>query len=494
MKLFSAEQIRSIDQATIENEPISSIDLVERAAGVCSEWILEHYDDSSSFHIFCGMGNNGADGLAMARQLIKAGREVSVFVVAHRSKGSSNFDQNLNRLSEVGLDASYVNNPKDMPAVEESSIAIDAILGVGLDKPLRGILKEVIHAIDEGYDHVISIDVPTGLPSDITSVYASKTKVKATHTLTFQFPKLSFLLAETGEYTGDIHVMDIGLDEEAIHDTPTVYHMTTEYEVESFRPSRRAFAHKGNFGHAFIVAGHEGMMGAAVLATRAALRSGAGLVTAHVPKSGRDVLQIAAPEAMVCLDHDDKALTGVTVEDKYTAVGVGPGLGREPKSLEALKNLLTNLNTPLVLDADALHLLSLANAWDLLPAHSILTPHPGEFKQMTGKNYEDRAAMLLDAISWAVDHSCIVVLKGAFTAVCSPNGDIYFNTSGHPGMATAGSGDVLTGLITGLLAQGISPLKAARFGVWMHGRAGEDAVYQKGEHVVIASDIIDYLQ
>lgn len=494
MKLFLSEQIRKIDEATIQNEPISSIDLVERAASVCAQWIQENYDDSSSFHVFCGMGNNGADGLAMARQLSAAGCDVSVHVIAHRSSGSSNFDQNIQRLAEVGMDPNYVNNPKDMPVVDENSIAIDAILGIGLDKPLRGILKEVIQALAEAYEHIISIDVPTGLPSDLNADFFSKTAVKATHTLTLQFPKLSFLLAETGELTGEIHVLDLGLDAMAIHDMPTKYFMTTEFEVENFRATRKSFSHKGTYGHAFLIAGHEGMMGAAVLATRACMRSGAGLVTTHIPKAGREVLQAAAPEAMVNIDHDERAFTGATLDDRFTAIGIGPGLGRETKSHEALKSVLSAVKVPVVLDADALNLLSFSKDWDILPENAILTPHPGEFKRMTGKEYANSAEILLDAMSWAQSKKCFLVLKGAFTAVCTPNGEVYFNTSGHPGMATAGSGDVLTGLMTGLLAQGISPLKAIRFAVWMHGLAGEEAAGYKGEHAMIASDIIENLQ
>lgn len=494
MKLFLSEQIRQIDEATIQNEPIASIDLVERASQACTAWILENYEGQSSYHIFCGMGNNGADGLAIARLLAESGQEVSVHVIAHRSKGSSNFDQNIKRLAEVGIDANYVNNPKDMPVVHEDSIAIDAILGIGLDKPLRGILKEVVQSLGEAYEHIISIDVPTGLPSDLVQDFNSKTVVKAVHTLTFQFPKLSFLLAETGEVTGEIHVLDIGLDGVAIHDTPSKFHITTEFEAETFRPTRKSFSHKGTFGHAFLVSGHDGMMGAAVLATRACLRSGAGWVTTHVPKSGRDVLQMTAPEAMVSVDHDSSAFTGATLTDRYSAIGIGPGLGRETKSLEALKKVLSEVQVPVVLDADALHLLSLSKDWDLLPAQAVLTPHIGEFKRMTGKEYNGSADMLLDAMTWAEEKKCFLVLKGAFTAICTPNGEVYFNTSGHPGMATAGSGDVLTGLLTGLLAQGIPVLKAIRFGVWMHGFAGEEAAGIKGEHAMIASDIIENLQ
>lgn len=493
MKLFSASQIREIDQATIENEPISSIDLVERAASTCSDWIIEGYDHSVSFHVFCGMGNNGADGLAIARHLALAGYSVQVFAIAHRSSGTSNFTRNIERLAEVKLDVHYVNAKKEMPEVDETAVAIDAILGIGLDKPLRGILKDVVQAIQEGYDHVISIDVPTGLPSDLDSTIKLSECVEATHTLTFQFPKLSFMVAGLGEYTGDVHVMDIGLDEEKIHDIDTPYHLTTGYDVVGIRQDRKAFSHKGDYGHALIAAGHKGMLGAAVLATKACLRSGAGLVTTHIPSMGCDVLQISAPEAMVQLDHSETSITSIPIPKRITAVGIGPGLGREKSSFNALTALLEDVQVPLLIDADALHLMSITDSWSKLPANSVLTPHAGEFHTMTGVEFGDSISRLEAARRWAKDHHCIVLLKGAYSAICDSSGNVYFNGSGHPAMAAGGSGDVLSGLITGLLAQGIAPLKAAILGAWLHGRAGEEVAIDRGEHAVVASDLIDYL-
>ncbi|NVK28414.1 MAG: NAD(P)H-hydrate dehydratase [Flavobacteriia bacterium] len=493
MKLFSSSQIREIDKATIENEPISSIDLVERAASTCSDWIIEGYDHSVSFHVFCGMGNNGADGLAIARHLAMAGYNVNVFAIAHRSTGAPNFSRNIERLSEVKLDVHYVNDRKEMPVVDEQTVAIDAILGIGLDKPLRGILKDVVQAIREGYDHVISIDVPTGLPSDLNSEIKINECVEATHTLTFQFPKLSFLVAGFGEYTGDVHVMDIGLDEEAIHDIQSPYHLITEYDVIGIRPDRKAFSHKGDYGHALIAAGHKGMLGAAVLSTKACLRSGAGLVTTHVPGMGGDVLQISAPEAMVQLDHNETSITSIPIPKKITAVGVGPGLGREKSSFNALTALLEEVDVPLLIDADALHLMSITDSWSKLPANSILTPHAGEFHTMTGEEFVDSISRLEAARSWAKEHNCVVLLKGAYSAICDSDGSVYFNGSGHPALAAGGSGDVLSGIITGLLAQGIAPLKAAILGAWIHGKAGEEVAIDRGEHALIASDLIDYL-
>lgn len=492
MKLFSAEQIRKIDQVTIESEPIASLDLMERAASACSTWLTDHYDIGVVFHVYCGMGNNGGDGLAICRQLHESGYEVRPYIIAHRSKGSADFDRNLQRLDQLDISVHYVNSLKEIPKVDEDAVAVDAILGIGLDKPLRGIIRDVVGGIQEAYEDIISIDVPTGLPSDFEGVSWNKALV-ATHTLTFQFPKLSFFLPSTGRYTGDIHVLDIGLDEIAILEEESAYHLITDDIAEGLRSPREIFSHKGDYGHALIVGGHEGMIGAAVLATKACLRSGAGLVTAHVPSCGRDVLQISVPEAMVQPDHNERSITNIPVSSRISAIGVGPGMGREQSVFKGLEKMLSGIDVPIVLDADSLHLIGSAQAWELVPANAILTPHPGEFRRMIGKDIEDSYELLKEAISWSVTHNCILVLKGAYTAVCNPKGEVHFNSTGHPAMATGGSGDVLTGIITGLLAQRLEPFDAARYGVWLHGCTGEEAAARRGEHAVIASDLIDQL-
>lgn len=493
MKLFSSAQIREIDAATIANEPISSIDLVERAASACSDWIIHHYNTSATIHIFCGMGNNGADGLAVARHLAMADYKVVVCVVAHRSEACSNFTTNLDRLNDCDVELVTLADIQAFPEVDDDCIAVDAMLGIGLDKPLRGVLKNVVEEIQASYEHVIAIDVPTGLPSDFLFDKKFNIGVHADHTLTFQFPKLSFLVAESEAYTGEIHVLDIELDESAMLELSTEYHLTIDEEVESFRNRRGRFSYKGNFGHALIVAGHEGMMGAAVLASRACMRSGAGLVTAHVPQCGRDILQTAAPEVMVQVDHNSLSISGIPVSSRINAIGIGPGIGRGKTTYEAIRKLLEETEVPLVIDADAIHVISLTNSWDTVPKGSILTPHAGELSQMLNMEFSSAYQQIDEAKKWAKSHGCILVLKGAFTAVCNTDGNVYFNNSGTPGMATAGSGDVLTGIITGLLAQGLSPLKAARFGVWLHGVAGENAAEERGEHAMIASDIIEHL-
>lgn len=492
MKLFSAEQIKRIDAATIQNEPISSIDLMERAAEMCVDWLMDQFDLYTEFHVYCGMGNNGGDGLAISRLLVENGYTVYPIIIEHREKGTEEFEINRNRLQEMGIEVKLWDTETKLFPTDEYTVAIDALLGIGLEKPLSGDLLDAVHHISTAYWDVVSVDVPSGLPSDLAEVewnYA----VEATYTLTFQFPKLSFLLPQTGIFTGQVQVMDIGLSEEAILNEATPFHLTIDEDVENIRDVRNPFSHKGHFGHALLVGGHSGMMGAAVLATKSALRSGAGLVTTHVPAEGRDILQISAPEAMVQLDHNADSISNISVGSKITAIGIGMGMGRENSVFRALENFLPQADIPLVLDADALHLLGTSQAIDLIPKWSILTPHRREFERLLGRNVESDNEILQEAIQWAVQHQCILVLKGAHTAVCAPSGDVYFNSTGHPAMASGGTGDVLTGLITGILAQGIEPLDAAKLGVWLHGCAGENAAAKRGEHAVKAGDLIEEL-
>ncbi len=491
MKLFSAEQIRQIDAATIKNEPISAIDLVERAGTACCEWITQHYSVQYSFHVFCGMGNNGADGLAVARILLEKGYSVAVHPVAHRSNGNPSFDRNIERLIEAGADIDYIADRKDLPIVDDHVIAIDAILGTGLSKSVRGLLKDVVTGLNEAYNHVISIDVPTGLPSDV-DVELGPTCVKANHTLTFQFPKLSFMVGVTGKYTGDIHVVDIGLDDEAILDTQTPYFITTEYEVESIRGNRSMFSHKGDYGHALLVAGQRGMMGAAVLTSKGCMRSGVGLVTSHIPSCGEQIIQISAPEVMVSIDSSSDFITDTPEFSGYAAIGMGPGMGRHESTFEAIEPLLKS-DILKVIDADAIHLITDYGAWNELNGTVIVTPHLGEFRKMMNDPELSAEKAIAKARSWASEHEQYLLLKGAYSALCTPQGDVFFNGSGHPAMATAGSGDVLTGVLTGMLAQGLEPLKAMRLGVWNHGLAGELAANLREDHAVIASDIIEEL-
>jgi hydroxyethylthiazole kinase-like uncharacterized protein yjeF len=494
MKIFTCEQIREIDKFTIENEPVASIDLMERASMRLYEKIIRQYDRSVRFMIFTGAGNNGGDGLALGRLLITSGYQTEVYHVHYTDNVSDDWKINFDRLNDI--DKSVVNtvdSTDDLPVISRGDIIIDAIFGSGLTRPPDGLAGEVIRFINQADNTVISVDMPSGLFGEDNGSNTISDIINADLTLTFQFPRLSFMFADNYRYTGEWIVLPIGLHPSIIRDIETPYHFLEEVDIIPLIKSRGRFDHKGHYGHALLVAGSHDKAGAAVLASRAALRAGAGLVTCHVPYSTCQVIQTASPEAMTQPDIDKNIITRVDNPDNFSAIGIGPGIGTHSKTAEALKLLLESGHKPMVIDADALNILGKHKEWySLLRPDIILTPHPGEFERIAGKTsggYE----RLMTQISFSVKNKCVVVLKGAFTSVSLPDGKVYHNSTGNPGMATAGSGDVLTGIILSLLAQGYSPGNAALTGVFIHGLAGDIAAGESSLESVIASDIINNL-
>lgn len=365
------------------------------------------------------------------------------------------------------------------------------MLGSGLNNPLHGLLKNVSNFINELGCFTIALDVPTGLFAESNVDNNLENVVAADITLTFQAPKLSFLLPNTGNCVGELIVLDIGLHERYIQEVQATHFFTTETDITDVFKLRSKFSHKGNNGHGVIVGGSLGKIGAPILSARSCLRSGAGLVSAQIPSCGITSFQSSVNEAMVEAAQGVNELKYVNYSDSKD-YGIGPGLGTSEVTKKALLNFLEEANNPLVLDADALNMLSESKLWDLVPANSILTPHLGEFTRMTGAANDD-FDRLEKAKSFANKHGAIVVLKGAYSTIVSPQQEVYFNSTGNSGMATAGSGDVLTGVITSFLAQGYRPLNAAILGVYFHGLAGDLAAEEKGISGLIATDIIESL-
>ena len=501
MKIFSVEQIREADKFTIEHEPISSIDLMERAAWAISNWI-RNGNSISNVVIFCGVGKNGGDGLAVARELKSFGHLVKVVIVSHSVSRSNDFIINYNLLKtekEIETKEIEINEIKSIDEIPSlvfemrgAPIIIDALFGTGINKPIEGLFADIINFINKQNSKIISIDVPSGLYCD-KSNGVDDVIVKANHTLTFQFPKLSFMFPENAEYVGEFSILDIGLSKEYISQTSTLNYFITKEIVKTFLKTRNRNAHKGNFGHALIVAGSKGKMGAAVLCAKACLYSGAGLVSAHVPASGNDIIQTSIAEVMADVDSESDFITDNIDLEKYNAVAIGPGIGLDKQTQNVLKLLIQNSSVPVVFDADAINILSENKTWlSFIPANSILTPHMKEFERLVGK-VSNTEARLKQQIEFSIKYNVFVVLKGAHTSISTPNGEIYFNSTGNPGMATAGSGDVLTGIITSLLAQHYSPTQACILGVYMHGLSGDFAANKKTEETMIASDIIEHL-
>ncbi|PRZ00715.1 NAD(P)H-hydrate dehydratase [Marinilabilia salmonicolor] len=493
IKILTSQQTGETDNHTITHEPIASINLMERAAHQAYRWISEHFP-TSAFSVFAGPGNNGGDALAIARMLINKGHRVKTYLY-RRENLSPDAQINLERLQQIPEIFITDLSKEELPAsVEPKAVAIDGLFGSGLNRPLNDKAAKIVTHINSSFTKIISIDVPSGLFCEDNSNNQRGNIVKATFTLTFQMPKLAFLFPENRDFTGDWSVLPIGLSRQKIAKTSTPWSIATPKEIRKILPPPHRFAHKGTMGHALLIAGSYGKTGAALLASRACLKSGVGLLTTHVPHSAVSILQTAIPEAMMSVDRSDLMFTEHPDLKQFQAIGIGPGLGTRVNTQRALRELLeADGEKRMVLDADALNILSAdPELLRLLPTNAILTPHPKEFERLAGES-DNEFLRLQKAIEFAGRHQVVLILKGAFTAVISPEGIVSFNPTGNPGMATAGSGDTLTGIILGLLASGIAPLDAARAAVYIHGLAG-DLAARNGMRGLIASDIIDHLQ
>lgn len=490
MKIFSASQIRALDDFTIKNEPIASIDLMERASLVFTKWFVKKFPDQDiPICIFCGPGNNGGDGLAVARLLYERFYNVSVNICAIGTNYSRDFKINLERLPEkIQSEMITVNKGDDFPNLEKNGLVIDSIFGSGLNRPVSGYWGDIIDHINNSENTIVSIDIPSGLFADDSSLGSI---IKADDTLSFEFPKLAFLMPENQNFVKSWQSESINLDKVKIKQEPTDNFYLTKQDILPIIKKSNKFDHKGTYGHALLIMGSYGKMGAATMAAKACLRTGTGLVTVHIPKIGYDILQIAVPEAMASIDHGDTHFSSLPDLDNYATIGIGSGLGTEIDSVKALEKLLQTFNKPMLFDADALNILAQNKSMlKDLPANSILTPHPGEFKRLfgeAGNNFERLGLLRKQAKKLKV----IIILKGAHTCIALPDGSCYFNSTGNPGMATAGSGDVLSGIITSLLAQKYSPKNASFIGVYLHGLAGDLAAKSNGIKSMIAGDIIN---
>ena len=492
MKIFTSDQIRSIDKYTIEHEPIASIDLMERAAGQITDWLTGRHDQRKAFVVFAGPGNNGGDGLAVARMLLQKNYRVSIYVLRITEKISGDAQINYDRLKDSGTTEIYDLHDSDpMPLINKDDIILDAIFGSGLNRPADGFAAGMIRFINSLPNTCISIDIPSGLFGEDNTGNKPENIIKADVTLTLQFPPVSFFYSENEQFTGTWFVLPIGLSQDAIRETSSAYNYIVPGDIPELLKKRKRFSHKGIYGNVLLIAGSYGMMGAAVLSAKAALRTGSGLVTVHIPGCGYQIVQTALPEALISIDESDLVFSGVPELSAFSAIGIGPGLGSEVITQKALHALLKKNKVPIVIDADGLNILSANKEWlKILPEGTILTPHPREFERLAGKAGSGHQRNRMQ-IGFAQKYNVIVILKGAYTAIAMPDGSCHFNSTGNPGMATAGSGDVLTGIILSLLGQGYNQASAALLGVYLHGLAGDLAAAERSEEAVIASDIIE---
>jgi NAD(P)H-hydrate epimerase len=481
-KLFTAAQMRAWDAFTIVHEPISSFALMERAATACTNWISAKWPDRKIFFaIFCGSGNNGGDGFVIARQLLTLGYRVHVFA-DHDAQRSSDAEQNYNELQRLYPSSLY---PLQVPdQLSASAIIIDALFGSGLNRALEMPFSAIVHQLNAYPNTKVSIDIPSCMSADFSE--SNGVCIKADYTLTFEQWKPSFLLPETGGSCGDVQVLPIGLHNGfAVNEASNWYVIDVKMMADLYTP-RLPFSHKGTYGHALLIAGSKGKMGASVLASKACLQTGAGLLTACVPESTEIILHTALPEAMT-ISRD--ALLALQSVDSFQAIGIGCGLGIDNEAEHLLDQLLSRSTLPLVIDADAITILSHHPEWlSRLPKGSLLTPHPKESDRLTGE-CANTLMRLHQLQKLASTYHIFILLKGRFSVLCTPEGEYFINTTGNAGMAKGGSGDTLTGMITALFAQYKQMRTAALLGMYLHGRAGDLAALRYGVESMLPSEL-----
>ncbi|MBS7398837.1 NAD(P)H-hydrate dehydratase [Hallella sp.] len=496
MKIFTAAQIHELDNYTITHEPIKSIDLMERAAKTITRAIMDEWTDRTPMVIFAGPGNNGGDSLAVARLLAEENYKVSVYLFNIHNKLSDDCAANKQRLIDskrVGHFTEVTLN-FDPPELTEDMVVIDGLFGSGLNKPLIGGFASLVKYINQCPAKVVSIDIPSGLMCEDNTYNIHSNIIRADLTLTLQQKKLSMMMADCQKYIGRLRVLDIRLSKEYIDKTEANCRILEEQDVRRLLMPRDDFAHKGAMGNALIIAGSYGMAGAAVLATRACLRSGVGKVTVHTPRRNYLVMQTAVPEAVMQMDHEETYFSESVDSTDFDALGIGPGLGLVENTAIALIGQIRRTSCPIVADADALNILANHQAWmQQLPSGIIMTPHPKEFDRMAGSTSNNDYERLIRAQQMAEHIKGYIILKGHHSALCMPDGHIVFNATGNSGMATAGSGDVLTGILTALLARGYDKGTACQLGMYLHGLAGDLAAKEVGKESLVASDIIQFL-
>jgi NAD(P)H-hydrate epimerase len=489
MKLFALEQLRQWDRTTIDRHYENSAALMEVAAKACADALLDKAP-APLYIFFCGTGNNGGDGLVMARTLLEQEHVVVVYVVGDSSDGSPDFRENLQLCIDGDVPLNFIAGDEFELSLPAGAVIVDALFGSGLNRPIKSYTAAVITAINEADCMVVAVDIPSGLQADLMEPQHGAI-VKANLTLCIETPKRSMLFAENFPYVGSLYLVPIGLDGAYQRETHCNWHYYDEMNAMSDLRVRSKFDHKGDFGHLGIVAGSKGMMGAAVLCNYAALRAGVGKVTAQVPICGLSIMQTSVPEAMAIQDASEDHFSAIQLPDTCNAFCIGPGLGRAKATTAALNEWMKNMAVPCILDADALNFLA-ADESASLPKNALLTPHVGEFDRLFG-NHATSFDRLRTLMAKAKELSAVIVLKGAHSITATPSGEVFFNSTGNAGMATAGSGDVLSGMIGALLAQGYEPSVAARLGVFLHGLAGDVACEARGSEAMIARDIIEFI-
>ncbi len=495
MNIFTASQMAKLDAYTIKEKSIPSIDLMERAAVALTDEYCKICSKDKHVYIFAGPGGNGGDALAMARLLSQKGYNISAYLINTANKLHPDCGINRDRLKKACPDVEFyeISSQFDMPEIGSNDVLIDGLFGTGLTRPVSGGFAMLIKFINKSSATIVSIDIPSGLMCEDNTNNFPSNIIHAHYTFTIQALKPAFLMADNQVFIGNLKVVDIQLEEKACPQDNRVFFINEEEEVRSLIRPRDKWGHKGTFGHGLLIAGCYGMAGAAILSSRACLRSGIGKLTVHSPRANVPILQGNVPEAVIHPDTESDFFSYPVDSASFDAVAIGSGLGLKNDTKAAAIEQITHSKVPIVIDADALNLFAEHPNWVAqIPPCAILTPHPKEYARIFGK-FPNDYQMMSHAREQAKRLKCHIILKGHYTAICCPNGWVYFNTTGNEGMATAGSGDTLTGMLLAFAAQGYSNTDTCRLAVYLHGLAGDLAALHLGSHSVIASDIIEYL-
>lgn len=486
MKILSAAQQRELDQLCIRDEPISSIDLMERASLAFYKVFVQKYSIDNTIDIFCGGGNNAGDALAVARMLFQNAYDIKVYLSPNVAR-SKDFEINLQRLAQI-IPSSQLINLSQLDKITASDVAIDGLFGTGLNRALNADFSAICDFVNQNYKEIVSIDIPSGMFADKANE-TSDVFIKPSFCISFHSPKLCFLMDESGKWIKEWVVVDIGISKDSEDKIVTPFHLSERAFCESLILPRGKFSHKGTYGYGMLWAGSKGMFGAAILSSKAAMRAGIGKLSVYASDIAHDILQIAVPEAMF------RPISEISEKLTFDAIAFGPGLGHVHDFEKIFYGMLHNYKSlPWLIDADGINMLSThKHLIDQLPENCMLTPHPKELERLTGVKAKNRFHQIELAKDFCTKYKCTLLVKGAYTIVCNKNGELFFNANGNPGMATAGSGDVLTGIILAFLAQGMEVSKAAILGAYLHGKAGDKAVQIKNEMSIIASDIIENL-
>ena len=494
MKVLTAIQLKELDAFTIRHEPIKSIDLMERASLAMARAITARWSAKTPIKVFAGPGNNGGDALAVSRMLAEEGYHVETFLFNTNGKLSEGCQINKDRLAQCdNIIFHEITSQFEPPVLQNTDVVIDGLFGTGLNKPLNGGFATLVKYLNASPACIVSLDIPSGLMCEDNTYNVRSHIVRASVTLSIQLPKLAFLLADNQPYTGEVQLINIGLHPDGIKAAKAEYSILEKDEMAALLKPRPPFGHKGTFGNGLLVAGSYGMAGAAILGARAALSCGIGKVTVRTPSDNVLPLQISIPEAIVNPDPNRQTFSAPIDTENYSAIAIGPGLGQNRDTEIAFIEQVRHAQAPLIIDADGLNILSSHKGWiQQIPKNCILTPHPKEFERLAG-NCIDSYSALRQAREMATRHQFYIILKGHYTAICTPAGHTYFNPTGNAGMGTAGSGDVLTGILLALLAGGYQPEDACKLGTYLHGLAGDLASESLCQECMLASDLIRFL-